>query len=426
MIYFNTINPLKRWINQQVCCNDYRIFKLLLINLKREDNCINIVKDRLKTFLRVLKMPLYLRIGKQITKNIVCSSSNKEQKIEDYIKNYDNVDNLFFISTFITDRIYIDSIGSFFRFIKYYIIIVKDTFLLTLIFNKLSTRQFSIFLYLKIKIYIYRPEKIYIVSPRNPEFNLIALCFSNCDNINIDLINGVLMNTYQRYGFYNRVRLCFISKVSLAEYEALTKIGWIKSQNVQTLVTGNIEQIKKQDQHSSFLFDVGFYSSGIWARNGVNRTYDLDNIKQNKKEYHKNIYAKIEMIVLYNLIKFAKKYNFKLIIYLHPYEKDVINQFGIYPPYWNKGNGSTIIIDNNLIEKNNFFETEIGIVINSTIFYDRWDNDLITLCYYPKRNNKLVLIPLKYLGKYSKYGFKNLKELEQKIVNVLHKKDESQ
>jgi len=424
--YFNSLQSLHHWVNNQICSNDYRIFKLLLSGIKRENSCLLILKDRVKTYLRVLKMPLYLKVEKKVIKAIVCDSLSGQAVMKKYIKNYDNEKELFFLSTSITEPIYINSIKDFLRFMKYYLIALKDASFLVIIFNKISTKEFSHYLYLKTKILLYKPKKIYLVAPRSPELNLIGLFFSNCKKVKIDMIIGGNLEVNQRYGYYSNVRLCFTSKITQEEYKSFHKIGWINSDNVNVIVTGDTAQIEKQKNTNNFLYDVGVYSSGIWARNGLARCYNIDEIKENKDNYCKNTHAKIEMVTLSNLISMAKKYNFSLRIYLHPYEKELINTYSIYPPYWDHIDNENITIDRNLLHKNNFYEVKIGIVLMSAIFYDRWNKDLITLCFNTKKVKNMVGIPLKYLGKYSKYGFKNIKELEKKVLYQLKKEDNNE
>ncbi len=425
MKYFTSLKYLKNWVNCQVCNDDYRITKQLLSTLKREENSTAIVKDRIKTFLRILKMPLCLKIEKKNTKNIVYDSYGSKPVIIKYIKNYDNRGKLFFLSTSVTEPIYVNSIIDFLRFVKYYLFALKDTLFLISIFNKISTKEFSYYIYLKTKILLYSPQKIYVWAPRAPEANLIALFFSNCKKIKIDMIMGGNLQFFQRYGSYQNVKLCFTSMITEEEYKSFCKIGWINSNNVEILITGNVEQINRDKNMNSFLYDVGMYSSAIWARDGLERCYNKDKIIKNKENYCKNPYAKIEMIILNNLIIMAKKYNFSLKIYLHPYEKELINTYNIYPPYWDYIDCKNISIDRDLTNKNDFYDVKVAIVLMSAIFYDRWDKNLVTLCFDTKKIKNMIGVPLKYLGVYSKYGFKNLKELEQKTINQLEIREKS-
>ncbi len=419
MVKLNNIYLLKKWLSRQVCSDDYRIFKLFLLHSKREENNFSIFKERLKTFFRIIKMPIYLKIEVKDTDNIVYGSTDNI-KIKNYIEHYDKKNNLFFLSDSILEPIYIKSTSDIFRFFKNYSLVIRDLLFLLIMFNKISTKELSYFLYLKVKILQYNPKKLYLISTHNINSNLLTFFSTNCLKIDTDFVIGA-MNMQARYAYYNNVRLCYISKIVRLKQESFMKIGWTKVENTQVLISGNMEQIIKKENIKDFLYDVGMYSSGIWARNGLARSYNIDEIKKNKEHYRKDIYAKIEMIILTKIVEMAKKYNFTLKIYLHPYEKEIIKKYNIYPPFWNFKDLDNIYLDADLLIKNDFFETKIGIVMLSTIFQDRWNDDLYTLCFDPKNKKKIDHIKLKYLGKYKNYGFRNLKELEQKILENLNK-----
>lgn len=414
----NDVKLLEKWIYKQVCSNDYRIFRLFLLHSKREKNTFNIFQEKVKTFLRILKMPLYLRIGTKLTQNIAYASSSNKKKVISYIESYDNKKDIFFLSSSIFDPIYISSFSDIFRFIKNYLSALKDIFLLLVLSTQVSTKELSYFLYLKVKILQYKPEKLYLYSTQELNSNLLTFFSANCLKIDTDIIIGT-MEMKQRYAYYSDVRLCYMSRITKIQQESFMKIGWTKVKDIEILITGNIEQIVKGDKGNESLYDIGFFSSGFWARSGLWRANDIEKIKRNKEEYCKNIYAKIEMIILGSIVRLAKQYNFTFKIYLHPYEKELIKKYNIYPPFWNLQNEYNICIDDNISIKNNFFEAKIGIVMMSSIFQDRWDNHLYTLCFDPKNKKKMDHIRLKYLGDYSKYGFKNIKELEEKILNKL-------
>jgi hypothetical protein len=181
----------------------------------------------------------------------------------------------------------------------------------------------------------------------------------------------------------NNLCICFANNLYQEEYKSFKQTGWIKDKNVTYSIGGN-EFLITNKVVNTFKYDIGFFSSAYWARR--DGLYADNNIIALKNSiYVNNLYSKREIIILKNIIKISKKYKYKLKIYLHPYEKRLINKYNIYPPYWDLINLESLSTDISL-GSNNFYEPKVAVLLQSSIFYDRWENNLFTLCYQFKKS----------------------------------------
>ena len=406
----------KKWLYTEIGSDDYRVFKSFYLKVDKHLTTKEFLKDRLMLILRVLSMPLLLRYKKYEQKERYMIDDISSYPLRNqYIKYYDNRTDIGLIERRFKSIIMINSWSDLWVFIKAYTYALLSIFKIIFIPLNFSLLQFSNYYYMRTKILILKPKKIYMFYSYLPQMYLISLYSSNIKKIKVDYIIGNMINEYLRYSYLENVQVCFANTLYKEEYEAFQKIGWINDTNVNYLVTGNEFLINKKLEN--FKYDIGFFSSAFWARkDGLYADYNKEALKEGK--YKNNIYAKRENIILKNIIKIAKKHNLSMKIYLHPYEKNLISKYNIYPPYW-KLIPKELLEENKLLGSNDFFEAKVGVLLQSSIFYDRWENNLLTICYQFKNPKNKVQIPLKYLGLYAIYGFKNLKELEKQVITGL-------
>jgi len=404
----------KKWLHKEIESSDYRIFKSFYLKVNKNLNYFELFKDRIVLLLRVLIMPIFLRYKKEKNgDNYIIDSLDNYQLRKEYIAQYNNDYDIKLIDNRMKSMINIQSFSQLWIFFKSYIYSLKSIFKIIFLPLNFSFLQFSNYFYLRTKINIYRPQKIYVFYSYLPHQYLISLFSANVFKIEVNYHIGNMIYEYLRYFYIENSCICFANKLYKEEYESFKKIGWIKDINTKYQISGN-EFLLNSNSLNGFKYDVGFFSSGYWSRReGLYASNDIFAIHE--KKYENNIYSKREIILLRNIIKISKKHHLTLKIYLHPHEKKLISNHNIYPPYWNLIKMSNLKVDK-MLGSNNFFEPKVGVLIQSSIFYDRWENNLFTLCYQFKNYKNRLQIPLKYLGKYSIYGFKNLKELEKKIL----------
>jgi hypothetical protein len=129
-------------------------------------------------------------------------------------------------------------------------------------------------------------------------------------------------------------------------------------------------------QRTAPSIDIGFFSSGEWARDdGRYRVSDISRIRGG--EFITNKSSAVMMDVLRALAELSRQKNLRLRIYLHPYERTLLSQYGISPPF-------ASLIDDRLIDMDSsressrmkIFEPFAGVSLQSSIIWQRLDMDL--------------------------------------------------
>jgi len=409
------LNQLKVLLYRETSIKNYRLFKTYYLMVKKNLSISNIIKDRLELIIRILIMPLFIRLNNQTKYDYYIIDKEDNYLLrKSYILNYSEIKNknIGLLDSNLKSKIYINSINDLYKFFKAYFYALFNILRISILPFNLSLLQLSNFYYLKVKLEILSPKKIYLFYSYLPQTYLLSLYASNKMKIEVDYIISNMINEYLRYSYFENIQLCFANKVYCEEYKNIKKIGWISDKNTKYLITGNEFLINKSFNKNKY--SIGFFSSGYWARKeGLYADGNITALKN--KEYENNFYSKIEQIILKYIIKFTTKHNLSLKIYLHPYEKRLIHTYSIYPPYWiflDSFTESIFIND----EKNDFYEPEVGVLLQSSIFYDRQDKELPTFCFQFKQPKNKLQIPLKYLDKYKIYGFSNLKSLEASLL----------
>lgn len=402
----------KEWLSKEVGSDDYRVFKSFYLKVNKNLTIKKLLEDRVMLFIRVLSMPLFLRYKKYENKERYMIEDTSSYSLRKrYIKHYDGVMDIGLIERQLKSIIEFQSFSDLWIFTKSYASSLFNTLKIVFLPLNFSLLQFSNYYYIRTKLLILKPKKIYIFYSYLPQMYLISLYSSNIKKLEVDYIIGNMIHEYLRYSHFKNLQVCFTNKIYKEEYRTFQKIGWINDNNVDYLVSGN--EFLINNKLEKFKYDIGFFSSAFWARkDGLYANYNLEALKENR--YKNNIYSKRESIILENILKLSKKYNLSMKIYLHPYEKKLISKYNIYPPYWDLIS-KEYREEDDFLGSNDFFEAKVGVVLQSSIFYDRWDDNLFTLCYQFKNPQDKLQIPLKYLGVYSIYGFKNLKELEKQV-----------
>lgn len=406
----------KRWLHEQVRNSDYRIFKSFYLKVNKNLSFNEILVDRFIFLFRIFIMPVFLRYKnrKKVYKYYVIEKKDVYDLRIMYIFNYTNNKDIGLINSSPKSSIEIYSFNDLYIFFKSYIYAIYSAIKIVILPFNFSILSLSNFFYIRTKLNILKPRKIFIFYSYSPQNYILSLYAANILNIKVDYIIVNMIHELLRYSYFKNIRLCFANNIYLEEYNTIKRIGWIKDERCQHIVSGNERLIGTEKYFPNI--DIGFYSSAYWARkDGLYANYNIAALKEDK--YKNNIYAKREIIIMNNVIKIAKKNGFSFKLYLHPYEKALIKNHGIYPPYWDK-------IDLKIVETeelNNINEVKLGVLLQSSIFYDRWANNLLTLCYQFKNPKNKLQIPLKYLGKYHNYGFKNIKDLEKLILMGLEK-----
>lgn len=234
------------------------------------------------------------------------------------------------------------------------------------------------------------------------------------DGLEIFIISSNIPLYSHRYTFLEKCNLILCSSYQKKELMHYINNNWFK---IKSFKLWGLEEIHIYSnlEGKKPIYDIGLYSQGFWARNGIYRIQNIKKIK-NKKTYN-NIYYKFYLEIIEEMIKLKNYKDIKVKIYLHPYERFLYNNYNIVPPYYNKVKKADIDID---LSKNDsikdIYNCKIGISLSSTIIFDRWHLGLEGYILDNEETNLNLPYNSKYLVEYQDSFFKNIDDLNLKIL----------
>jgi len=121
------------------------------------------------------------------------------------------------------------------------------------------------------------------------------------------------------------------------------------------------------------LYDIGFYSSGEWARReGLYQVSDRARIRRGTDA--DNPYARAAADQLATLAAYAHREHRTLRIYPHPFERALLRE-GIEPPWVSVADGETITIDGDdqPSSRRSFYDVRVAVSLQSSFIWERLD-----------------------------------------------------
>jgi hypothetical protein len=207
------------------------------------------------------------------------------------------------------------------------------------------------------------------------------------------------------------------SKVLVPEIETYHQKGWLR---VAERSLWGLEEVELIDQVPvrNPTYHIGMYSSGFWARteNGW-RVHDLERIRSGEFLQNRWYHIFLDMLAVVADLK-AMHPRLKVKVYPHPFELGLLNQHGMVPPYvaFAQAAGFDVQLegDNSL---DDFYESKIGLSSQSTIVFDRMHYGIEN--YYYAGKEHWMSVEATYLGEYARYGFRDMADLRQKLIDSL-------
>jgi hypothetical protein len=136
-----------------------------------------------------------------------------------------------------------------------------------------------------------------------------------------------------------------------------------------------------------------------------------------------NDFWDLSEMVISHLIGFVARHNLTLKVFLHPYERFLIKEYGIDPPYAKYVDNKNVFMSTDLESGiSNFFEARVGITTVSSIVFDRAAYGLETLFYVPGPDSKNFHDGFFYnrdhIKSISKNAFENIGDLDQRLNSL--------
>lgn len=384
-------------------------------------NYNEIVKKNFKDFLRILFYPFLflIRFRKISTTDLLFYEMSNAELIEKrrklFLNKYLNlsVENIKSINNtkFAVSSYKLLFIKSF-TLLKHWIIAIFISFVTIFNKGKISISLFTIF-NLKVHETINR-NSMFIFSIYSLDVYLASLIISKFKEIKISSSNSMVF-PYNRYTYLPNVDFILCSKYQEQEIKNFVKNKWLKFKSIERWGLEEVDiytdDYLKNNQINKF--KIGFYSSGEWARiEGLDREFNIDNLRINK--HINNPAAMFAYETLFFLIQYCSIKNLKLAVYLHPFERELLNTYGIEPPFLAQiKQNPNIYCSTSANSISNVYEAEIGVSVFSTTIWDRFNFDKIGFLALLKGYE--FLINSKYLGEYNQYVYSSIKELEEKL-----------
>ena len=261
-------------------------------------------------------------------------------------------------------------------------------------------------------------QKVYVFQIVNLNYYLIAgFCRSHfpCEVL-VCLSSTPIGNWAFRY-FDIPCTILLNSHVQEEEVRYLQGLGEYKF--AKALYTGS-EQIKDTQSipRQQPTIDIGFFSTGEWARDNMFQTKDIEKVRS--YSLADNFYHRLSLEILETLVTLCRENQWRLRIYLHPYERELLHTHHIQSPYAAYADGRLIDLDSvpgNSLSK--IFEARVAVSLVSTIIWERLDLGLLDSFIYDFKDEFLNMFISESLGPYKRCSFSSVPELKDKVTSVL-------
>lgn len=157
--------------------------------------------------------------------------------------------------------------------------------------------------------------------------------------------------------------------------------------------------------------DIGFISSAEWAReDGLYRSNDMEKIASHALAKN-SVYEKFSE-GLNKAATFGKRENLRIMVYPHPFERELISK-GIYPPYYELVKSGEVEIDlGGESSRDKIYEAKVAISYHSSFIWERITRGLEKSYHFYFDNDQLDLVDATALDKYKNNLFYSNNDLE--------------
>jgi hypothetical protein len=420
---------LRKLLTELTGCDDIRVLKAFIYIARA--NQINerhhlrlLIKDRILFLLISFCFPLIVRIHRdrlRDTQNVLLEPSDNPTSVQAYsyfIKKNAGLD----ASPYHWKRgIFIRDTSDLLAILKAWLRIVRISMSVMFIGHNLPMIEIWKFNICMIQMRLDKPRQVYVVDYSNIVSYLLVLSLREASAVFYIPTNSNL-DAYMRYGYFQDVSIILTSPLLVEQLDYLQKRGWIKLVNTNVESRGSLFSIYHDQLSKTIKYDLGFFSSGEWARTrGIFNVYVRSEILENLK--HSNEFWVLSETVISHLVNFVRANNLKLKIFLHPYERYLISEQEIYPPFVEFVDNKNVFMSADFSANiSNFFEARIGVTTISSIVFDRAAYGLETLFYVRGRDSAKLHDGLFYnrdhIKSVSKNAFENIEQLDDNLNSL--------
>lgn len=169
---------------------------------------------------------------------------------------------------------------------------------------------------------------------------------------------------------------------------------------------------------SAPVVDIGFFSSGEWARTGgLYQSDDAEAIRVGA--FADNEYARTSETIAEALAVYAREHGLTLRIYPHPLERRLKAEEAIEPPYATLVDGRTVTIDESgESSRRKIYEPRVAVSLQSSFIWERLDLGLDASFIYEWGDAEKNPFLREGLGPYADNLFRDADELAAKLDRV--------
>ena len=167
------------------------------------------------------------------------------------------------------------------------------------------------------------------------------------------------------------------------------------------------------------VYDIGFFSSREWARSGgLYQTQDIEAIRRGA--FADNAYARKAESLLESLAGYARANGRTLRIYPHPFERRLMNEDGIAPPYAGLDDGDVVTIDREGGDsRGKVYESRVAVSLQSSFVWERLDLGLDDTYVFAFADQEMDAFLPESLGPYARNVFTDEASMLAKVDGSL-------
>jgi len=216
------------------------------------------------------------------------------------------------------------------------------------------------------------------------------------------------------------VPVVITSKVNLCEVDYYRAKGCFLPQSVAYASQEFMADAHDLEPHAA-LFDIGYYSSGEWARrDGLYLVTDLERIRRGDDAG--NPYARAAAAQLEALVAFALREHRTLRIYPHPFERRLMAR-GIDLPYAAIVDGETVTIDDSgePSSRRTMYDVRVAVSLQSSFIWERLDRGLDDSFLHEFDDPTMNVFERAALGRYAENVCRGSDELIARVEAALER-----
>lgn len=257
-------------------------------------------------------------------------------------------------------------------------------------------------------------DRVYITKPYDRRSYVLATMLHRHAGKRVLLVHQSMPLYGNQRKLHVPVTAVVTSKVNVPEAEYFRRQGFFRASEI-VYRSGEFVEEYASLEPAAPIYDIGFVASGDWAReNGMIWARDIEQVRRGA--FRGNVYERHSQMVLDALVGYARSRGRTLRIYMHPYERRLLHEHGIEPPYRGLADGELVSIDDAPgNSRGAFYEMDVAVALRSSVIWQRIDLGLERSFMYDFPDRSLGNLLAEALGEYRRNTFASVEDLYEKL-----------